>query len=100
MCHSLMDLSMKIFRRLATSFDTLFDVLKKIQIIVFVIHNLFDPATDKAGYLLLRCIRSYVELNTYAALEVHTEKTIAAGREEAKKFSSLTKVCVHTLQQI
>jgi len=36
-----------------------------------------------------------VEINTYATLEVHTKATIAAGREEVRKFASLMKVCVH-----
>jgi hypothetical protein len=41
-----------------------------------------------------------VELDMYAALEVHTEKTVAAGREEVKKFASLMEVCIRVLWHI
>ena len=44
------------------------------------------------GYLLLQCLCSYVVMDMYAALEVHTSETIANGRAEVLKFSVLIKV--------
>jgi len=41
---------------------------------------------------LLRCLRSYLVIDMYFALEVHTEETIAAGKAEVLRFSSLIKV--------
>ena len=41
---------------------------------------------------MLRCLRSYLVIDMYAALEVHTEDTIAAGRAEILTFSALMKV--------
>lgn len=45
-----------------------------------------------AGYVLLQWIRSYSVLDMYAALEVHTEETIAAGQSALLKFENLLKV--------
>ncbi|KAG1877636.1 hypothetical protein DFJ58DRAFT_712346 [Suillus subalutaceus] len=48
-----------------------------------------DISKSKLGYLLLRCIRYYIELDIYALFEVHTEETIAAGRATLDTFSEL-----------
>jgi hypothetical protein len=56
------------------------------------VYNLFDPWTCRSTYLLLRCLRSYLELDLYASFEVHTADTIEAGRKELLRFSSLVKV--------
>ncbi|KAH9985222.1 hypothetical protein BJV74DRAFT_878709 [Russula compacta] len=61
------------------------------KISLFVIHNVLDEKSDPAGYLLLKCIRSYSELNMYAAMELHRADIIAAGRKELLKFDSLLK---------
>jgi len=45
-----------------------------------------DPDTQQLGYLLLRCIRCYVEFEMYAGLEVHTTETIEAGRKSLARF--------------
>jgi hypothetical protein len=45
------------------------------------------------AYLLLRCIQSYVEFNTYALLEVHTEDTIRDGRNTLLELTELMDVC-------
>jgi hypothetical protein len=60
---------------------------------VFAAHDLL-PNTDecKIAYLLLRCIRAYLEVDLYAALEVHTTETIAAGRKALQYFSELMNV--------
>ncbi|KAG1720903.1 uncharacterized protein EDB91DRAFT_1240362 [Suillus paluster] len=59
------------------------------KLIVFAAHNVFDCDTDLEAYLLLRCIRSYVEFNMYALLEVHTEDTINNGWEALSKLTGL-----------
>ena len=46
---------------------------------------------------MLRCLRSYLVIDMYFALEVHTEDTIAAGRAEVLNFSSLIKVILDIL---
>jgi hypothetical protein len=53
-----------------------------------------DEDSDPHGYLLLQCLRSYLELDMYTALEVHTSETIADGRKEILKFESVMKVCM------
>ncbi|KAG1878522.1 hypothetical protein C8R48DRAFT_745205 [Suillus tomentosus] len=47
---------------------------------------------SKLPYLLLRCIREYVNVDMYAALEVHTSKTIAAGCQAVREFTQLLDV--------
>ncbi|KAG2355123.1 hypothetical protein BDR07DRAFT_1453876 [Suillus spraguei] len=48
-----------------------------------------DISKVRLPYLLLQCIREYVNINMYAALEVHTSETIAAGRQAIKEFTQL-----------
>jgi hypothetical protein len=45
------------------------------------------------GYLLLRCICLYIEVDMYALLEVHTSDTICEGRNVVQMFSVFLKVC-------
>ncbi|KAG1900690.1 uncharacterized protein F5891DRAFT_980264 [Suillus fuscotomentosus] len=59
------------------------------KLIVVAAHNVFDHDTDPEAYLLLCCIRNYVEFNMYASLEVHTEDTIKNGREALSKLTEL-----------
>ncbi|RDB28873.1 hypothetical protein Hypma_015251 [Hypsizygus marmoreus] len=61
------------------------------KIILFAIHNIFTERNTSTGYLLLQLIRSYLELDMYASLEVHTETTIAEGEVELVKFGNLLK---------
>lgn len=91
--HLQMEQSTKTYRRLVCITVWFWQWLIYVfQIMLFVVHQLFDQDTDPTGYLLLRCFRSYIELDMYAALEVHTESTIAAGEKELLKFSSLLTV--------
>jgi hypothetical protein len=46
---------------------------------------------------VLRIIRSYLELDMFASLTVHTEVTITAGREELQRYSDLIKVLFNSL---
>jgi hypothetical protein len=50
--------------------------------------------SDPSGYLLLKCIHSYLELNMYATLELHTMETLTAGWAALLKYSSLIEVRV------
>jgi len=47
---------------------------------------------DASGRLLLACIRAYVELDTLASLDLHTDTTIKYGRKMEEKFFKLTRV--------
>lgn len=60
------------------------------QISIFVLHSVFED--DPTAYLLLRALRSYIEVDIYASFEVHTEKTIASGRERLGQFFELIGV--------
>ncbi|KAG1736663.1 uncharacterized protein EDB91DRAFT_1238031 [Suillus paluster] len=62
------------------------DILK---LIVFVAHDILDPEVHKQGYLLLQCIRAHLDVDMFAALEVHTMETLAAGRAALGEFSRL-----------
>ena len=62
------------------------------QMIIFAAQNVLSRTHSELGYLLLHCIRRYVDLDIYAALEVHTEDTIAAGRDALSQFSILMDV--------
>lgn len=57
------------------------------QISMFVLHNIFKEGTP--GYLLLKALRCYIEVDLYASLEVHTEATIASGRKKLTRFYKL-----------
>lgn len=56
---------------------------------LYAVHNVL---TDRIGLLLLVCIRSYLELDMYLALELHTTETIAAGRRVLQTFGRHLKV--------
>ncbi|KAK0207746.1 hypothetical protein IW262DRAFT_1469085 [Armillaria fumosa] len=59
--------------------------------IIFVTHNILMETCDEHGYLLLKCMQSYVEINAYAAFNLHTETTLQAIRDELIRFSDLIK---------
>ncbi|KJA13371.1 hypothetical protein HYPSUDRAFT_151670 [Hypholoma sublateritium FD-334 SS-4] len=61
------------------------------KVIVFASHNILNKDASPQGYLLLQLMRSYLELDMYASLTVHTESTISAGREEMKTYDRLLK---------
>jgi len=60
---------------------------------VYAAHDVVTEQNCPLGYLLLRCIRLYLEIDMYAALEVHTTDTIQAGRHTLQAFSALMQVC-------
>ncbi|EIW76794.1 hypothetical protein CONPUDRAFT_63473 [Coniophora puteana RWD-64-598 SS2] len=57
--------------------------------VLFVAQNLLTPKTSPEGYALLLVIRSYLELDCYIGLDVHTDDTIAAGEAELERFSKV-----------
>ncbi|KAG1730407.1 uncharacterized protein EDB91DRAFT_1085462 [Suillus paluster] len=66
------------------------------KLIVFAAHNVFKRDLDPQAYLLLHCIRSYVEFNTYALLEVHTEDMIRDGRNTLLELTELMDEYIHS----
>ncbi|KAK7680232.1 hypothetical protein QCA50_016741 [Cerrena zonata] len=60
------------------------------KVIIFVTHNVILQQ-NKSAYLLLCCLRIYLVIDMYAALEVHTETTLLAGEEALRKFDLLMK---------
>ncbi|KAG1787605.1 uncharacterized protein HD556DRAFT_1448615 [Suillus plorans] len=64
------------------------------KLIVFAAHNVFKCDPDPQVYLLLHCIRSYMEFNTYASLEVHTKGTIRDGRNMLLELTELMDIYI------
>jgi hypothetical protein len=64
----------------------------QLQLVLFAAHNILCQEDSPLGYLLLKCLRRYIVLDTYAAMEVHTTETIAAGRKELQNFSDCMNV--------
>ncbi|KAG1857471.1 hypothetical protein F4604DRAFT_1589912 [Suillus subluteus] len=56
---------------------------------IFAAQRILRRSQSKLGYLLLRCIRHYIDLDIYAGFEVHTEDSIVAGRQALRDFSAL-----------
>jgi len=61
--------------------------------ILYAAHDVVTEEDCPLGYLLLRCIRLYIEVDMYASLEVHTSDTIREGRNVVQMFSVFLKVC-------
>ncbi|KAI5982872.1 hypothetical protein EDD15DRAFT_2202469 [Pisolithus albus] len=59
-----------------------------MQLVVFACHDVLSPV-EKEGYLLLRCLRAYIEFDLYTALELHTVHTLVAGWEALVTFNVL-----------
>ncbi|KAI6094690.1 hypothetical protein EDD16DRAFT_1783795 [Pisolithus croceorrhizus] len=74
-----------------------FEDLSKIVVFAWF-HNVLPQNTEKEGYLLLRCLRAYIEFDLYTALELHMMHTIAAGWEALSTFNALmqVKICSKT----
>lgn len=53
---------------------------------------MIDANEDPEGYMLLQCLRAYLNLNMYAGFNVHTMETIAAGENALKVFADIMKV--------
>ena len=62
------------------------------QIVIYIAHTVLKKNRSWQGYLLLRCIRCYIELDMYVGLDVQTEETIAAGRALVLQLGDLINV--------
>ncbi|KAJ6495988.1 hypothetical protein C8R45DRAFT_1052651 [Mycena sanguinolenta] len=58
------------------------------KMMLYAVHNIL---TDRLGLILLEWVRSYMELDMYVGLELHTTETIAAGCQELQDFGLLMK---------
>ncbi|KII83174.1 hypothetical protein PLICRDRAFT_58549 [Plicaturopsis crispa FD-325 SS-3] len=67
------------------------------KIAVFALHN--ELADNPAGYQLLQGLRCYLEIDMYAALEVHTEETIAAGQQALDNFAACMNMTKDTSEK-
>lgn len=59
---------------------------------IFICHNAFNRDIDKTAWLLLQVIRSYTFIDLLLSFDVHTEDTIAEGREEINVFIDVLQV--------
>ncbi|KAG1858282.1 hypothetical protein C8R48DRAFT_748763 [Suillus tomentosus] len=59
------------------------------KMIIYATHDILPEQDCPLGYLLLRCVRLYLELDMYASLEVHTAETISSGRHTHRMFSAI-----------
>ncbi|KAH9024194.1 hypothetical protein EDB85DRAFT_2075196 [Lactarius pseudohatsudake] len=60
------------------------------KVVVFAAHNVIQE-DDKEGWQLLLCLRSFSIIDLLLSFEVHTDKTILAGRRELVRFGLLMK---------
>ncbi|KAG2750897.1 hypothetical protein P692DRAFT_201839120 [Suillus brevipes Sb2] len=58
------------------------------HMVIYAAHTIVTEDECPISYLLLRCIRLFLEVDLYAALEVHTADTIRAGRHAVQAFST------------
>ncbi|KAK0471916.1 hypothetical protein IW261DRAFT_1424721 [Armillaria novae-zelandiae] len=59
--------------------------------ILFAAHSVLTKAKNPNAYLLLKVIRSYIELDMYTSMDVHTEKSIDEGRQLLGVFEANLK---------
>ncbi|KAJ7668837.1 hypothetical protein B0H17DRAFT_1142390 [Mycena rosella] len=67
------------------------------KMMLFAAHNVL---VDVPGVQLLQCVRSFLELNMYVSLEVHTSKTIAAGERTEYGDKSWNFPKMHSHQHV
>ncbi|KAG1879450.1 hypothetical protein C8R48DRAFT_668287 [Suillus tomentosus] len=61
------------------------------KMIIYATHDVLTKTDSPLGYFLLRCVHLYLEMDMYAALEVHTVNTIKEGRHTVQAFTALMK---------
>ncbi|KAK0473861.1 hypothetical protein IW261DRAFT_1423234 [Armillaria novae-zelandiae] len=59
--------------------------------ILFAAHSVLTKANNPNAYLLLKVIRSYIELDMYTSMDVHMEKSINEGRQLLGVFEANLK---------
>jgi hypothetical protein len=65
---------------------------KLYQVLIFASHHILTQVQCPIGFLLLKLLRSYLELDMYASLTVHTDVTIALAKEELLRFNDVLQV--------
>ncbi|KAK0465700.1 hypothetical protein IW261DRAFT_1553974 [Armillaria novae-zelandiae] len=65
--------------------------------ILFAAHSVLTKAKNPNAYLLLKVIRSYIELDMYTSMDVHTEKSIDEGRQLLGVFEANLKVSTNLI---
>lgn len=60
--------------------------------VIFAAHAIMTEDECPLGYLLLHCIRLFLEVDMYVALKVHTTDTICAGQHAVQAFSTYLQV--------
>ena len=66
------------------------------QVLIFASHHVLTQANCPNGFLLLKLLRSYLELDMYASLTVHTDVTLKLGKEEFLRFDETLRVSAWT----
>ncbi|KAG1849777.1 hypothetical protein F4604DRAFT_1971059 [Suillus subluteus] len=61
------------------------------KMIIYATHNILMEDKSPLGYLLLRCVQLYLEVDIYAAFEVHTTVMISEGRSAVQALTALMK---------
>ncbi|KAG1836159.1 hypothetical protein F4604DRAFT_2008209 [Suillus subluteus] len=61
------------------------------KMIIYATHDVLTENDSPLSYFLLWCVCLYLEMDMYAALEVHTTNTIEEGRHTVQAFTALMK---------
>jgi hypothetical protein len=60
---------------------------------IFITHDIVsDKTRSPHGQLLLRLLRSFLILDTYTSMEVHTTETLQNGEKELLRYSEIMQV--------
>ncbi|KAG0691632.1 hypothetical protein DFH29DRAFT_884029 [Suillus ampliporus] len=65
------------------------DISKQL---LYAAQNVLTQEEDEAGYALLKCIASYLHIDMYISLDVHTESIITAGEAKVLVFQKCMAV--------
>ncbi|KAK0486445.1 hypothetical protein IW261DRAFT_1416225 [Armillaria novae-zelandiae] len=66
-----------------------YEALSKL---IFIAHAIFMAANDPIGYILLRALRVYMELDVYTSLTLHTSDTLRDGRVRIPIFAGVIEI--------
>lgn len=87
-----MEQSMKIYQRYGFNLDMLWKKSDFPKVVVYATANILTPEVSEEGYLLLELTRSYLELDMFAGLTVHTDETLEKGEREILRFAEVLQV--------
>jgi len=59
---------------------------------IFITHDIVSDKNSPHGHLLLQLLRSFLILDTYTSMEVHTTETLQKGEEELLHYSEIMQV--------